>query len=61
MAGAGLSILVNRVRFGMMIRRRDSTDARPLALPFPDDHQAFHEDAKPGDLMGQFGTRSFST
>ncbi len=26
-----------------------------------DDHHAFHEDAKPGDLAGQFGTRSLSS
>ena len=30
---------------------------RPLALQFADDHHAFHEDAKPGDLTGQLGTR----
>jgi len=27
----------------------------------PDDHHAFHEDAKPGDLPGQFPTRSFNS
>ena len=26
-----------------------------------DDHHAFHEDAKPGDLTAQFGTRRFSS
>ncbi len=26
-----------------------------------DDHHAFHEDAKPGDLNGQLGTRRFSS
>ena len=25
---------------------------------FADDHHAFHEDAKPGDLAGQFGTKA---
>ncbi len=31
------------------------------AQPTADDHHAFHEDAKPGDLAGQLGTRSFNT
>ncbi len=26
-----------------------------------DDHHAFHEDAKPGDLTAQFPTRSFNS
>ena len=30
-------------------------------LQFAHDHHAFHEDAKPGDLTGQFGTRRFSS
>ena len=34
----------------------DGPDARPLVLQFADDHHAFHEDAKPGDLGLQFGT-----
>ena len=39
------------------VRWLDGTDARPLVLQFADDHHAFHEDAKPGDLTGQLGTR----
>ncbi len=34
-----------------------TTAVRPLAPQFADDHHAFHEDAKPGDLTGQIGTR----
>ncbi len=33
------------------------TDARPLVLQFADDNDAFHEDAKPGDLSLQFPIR----
>ncbi len=43
------------------VRWLDGTTARPLLLQFADDHHAFHEDAKPGDLMGQLGTRRFSS
>ncbi len=33
---------------------------RPFSdMRLRDDHHAFHEDAKPGDPTGQFGTRSF--
>ena len=28
----------------------------PTPRPASDDHHAFHEDAKPGDLTGQVGT-----
>ena len=38
-----------------------TTAVRPLVLHSAHDHHAFHEDAKPGDLAGQFGTRRFST
>ena len=31
----------------------DGTTARLLVLQFADDHHAFHEDAKPGDLSLQ--------
>ena len=34
---------------------------RALVPQLADDHHAFHEDAKPGDLTGQLGTRSFSS
>ena len=34
---------------------------RPLVLHFADDHHAFHEDAKPGDMTGQLGTRSLAS
>ncbi len=37
------------------------TAVRPLVLQFADDHHAFHEDAKPGDLTGQLGTRRFNS
>ncbi len=40
------------------VRWGDATDASPLVLQFADDHHAFHEDAKPGDLAGQLGTCS---
>ena len=39
----------------------DSVDGRGTLSIWPqvaDDHHAFHEDAKPGDLVGQLGTRS---
>ena len=38
------------------VRWLDGTAAKALA-----DHHAFHEDAKPGDLAAQFGTRSFNS
>ena len=41
--------------------RSSARAARPLVLQFADDHHAFHEDAKPGDLTGQCGTRSFNS
>ena len=34
---------------------------RSLVLQFADDHHAFHEDAKLGDLSLQLGTSSFSS
>ncbi len=34
-----------------------TTAVRPLVLHSAHDHHAFHEDAKPGDLSLQFGTR----
>ena len=40
------------------VRWLDGTDARPLVPHFADDHHAFHEDAKPGDLSLQLPTRS---
>ncbi len=43
------------------VRWLDGNDANPLVLQFADDHHAFHEDAKPGDLTGQFGTLRFSS
>ena len=38
---------------GRAVRWLDGTTAKPLVLQFVHDHHAFHEDAKPGDLMGQ--------
>ena len=38
-----------------------TTASRPLVLRSVDDHHAFHEDAKPGDLTGQLGTRRFNS
>ncbi len=43
------------------VRWLDGPDARPLVLQFADDHHAFHEDAKPGDLSLQFPIRSRSS
>ncbi len=39
------------------VRWLDGTDVRLLIL----DHHAFHEDAKPGDLSLQLGTRRFNS
>ncbi len=41
----------------LMIGRCDCWMGLPLLLHSADDHHAFHEDAKPGDLTGQLGTR----
>ena len=38
-----------------MIGRCDGWTGPPLVLHFADDHHAFHEDAKPGDLTRQLG------
>ena len=40
------------------VRWLDGTDARPLIA---DDHHAFHEDAKPGDLSLQLPIRAFNS
>ena len=36
-------------------------EGRPFIQPAADDHHAFHEDAKPGDLTVQLGTRRFNS
>jgi len=38
------------------VRWPDGINAKALV-----DHHAFHEDAKPGDLTGQSGTRAFNS
>ncbi len=43
------------------VRWLDGTAVRSLVLHVAHDRHAFHEDAKPGDLTRQLGTRSFNS
>ncbi len=39
----------------------DGPRPSPFHRSTPDDHHAFHEDVKPGNLTGQFPIRSFNS